>query len=57
MCQRMSEKLDVRGQSVALEQIEDLAELNIVAKDTYAVLATEKVILQIIISNSYTLIS
>ena len=46
----MAEKLDVKGQSVALEQIENLDGLNIVAKDTYAVLATEKVTLEMIFS-------
>ena len=43
VCQRMAEKLDEKGRSVAHEQIENLDGLNAVAKDTYAVFATEKV--------------
>ena len=62
VCQRMAEKLDEKGRSVAHEQIENLDGLNAVAKDTYAVFATEKVnigneIFSISIHYSYTFIS
>ena len=43
MVQRLDEQNDKRGKTVGIQTLDNLDNLNAVAKDTLAVLATEKV--------------